>query len=432
MPAVATPRVRVIVVNHDGGAATLRCLRALKRTDWPPDSLEVVVVDNASSDGVVDQVHAERLATRVVVSATNLGFGGGNNLALRDRAGIDHFALVNPDAQVTENWLKPLVKTLEQDHAVGAACPKVLLTGRYDRVRISSATNIRGGLGYSRPIGVRIGGIRVGGVDALPRTRWVSGTWGPESGGRWTDGSALIYVPVPDSSAQRSTIELLAPESRRVEIDNGEQHAELTVDPKGAWYPLPPSGAGVVLVNSVGTDLIADGYGADRGWLEPDRGQYDESADVFAWSGAAVLMRSEYLDDVGLFDERLFLYYEDFELSWRGQARGWRYRTAPSSVIYHDHAQSTVEGSSLSDFFNERNHLLVVIRHGTPSLVWRAWVRFLLVTASYGRRDLVNRLHGEPTDWLAVRRRLRSLVAAIRLVPAMLNARRRDRRHAPC
>jgi GT2 family glycosyltransferase len=433
VPTTDVSRVRVVVVNHKGGEATLRCLRALVQTDWPPDQLDVVVVDNASNDSVVDRIHEERLGIEVVVSERNLGFGGGNNLALRDRAGVDYVALVNPDTQVTKGWLSPLVDTLGQDPKLGAVCPKILLSGRYDRLAITSPTHIQRSLGHSRALGVRIRGVRVGGIDVMPRTRWISGTWGPERSGRWTNGSALIYLPVPDScTPPNASIQLDAPVLRTVTLESGDQRYEYSVGPKGRWCTFPPAHPGAVLVNSVGTNLLGDGYGADRGWLEPDLGQYDDPVDVFAWSGAAVLIRGEYLDEVGLFDERLFLYYEDFELSWRGHARGWRYRTVPSSVIYHDHAVSTVEGSSVFDFFNERNRLLVLTRHGSPSLAWRAWARYVLATASYGRRDLVARLQGQPADWLAFRRRVRSLFAAARLVPAMLAARRGDRRDASC
>ncbi len=433
VPTTDAPRVRVIVVNHKGGEATLRCLRALVQTDWPPDRLDLVVVDNASNDGIVDRIREERLGIDVVVSEQNLGFGGGNNLAFQDRAGVDHVALVNPDTQVSRGWLTPLVDALGQDHELGAVCPKILLSGRYGRLAIISSTHIQRGLGHSRPVGVRISGVRVGGIDVMPRTRWVSGTWGPEHGGRWTDGSAVIYLPIPDASAPPEvSIQLDAPVSRTVTLEDSDQHCEYTIGPTSRWCTLPLASTGAVLLNSVGTNLVGDGYGADRGWLEPDRGQYDEPADVFAWSGAAVLLRGEYIDDVGLFDERLFLYYEDFELSWRGQARGWRYRTVPSSVIYHDHAASTVEGSFLSDYFNERNRLLVLTRHASPSLAWRAWARYVLITASYARRDLVNRLQREPADWFTFRRRLQSLFAAARLVPAMLAARRDDRRDPSC
>src|SRR6266404_3266196 len=57
--------------------------------------------------------------------------------------------------------------------------------------------------------------------------------------------------------------------------------------------------------------------GGDRGFRQPDRGQYDEPADVFGACGASVLLRRELLEDVGLFDERLFMYGEDLDLAWR-------------------------------------------------------------------------------------------------------------------
>ena len=51
---------------------------------------------------------------------------------------------------------------------------------------------------------------------------------------------------------------------------------------------------------------------------------------MFAWCGGAVLLRPTYLDEVGLFDERLFLYYEDTDLSWRGQLAAGATRTCPT------------------------------------------------------------------------------------------------------
>ena len=45
--------------------------------------------------------------------------------------------------------------------------------------------------------------------------------------------------------------------------------------------------------------------------------QYDRPAEVFAWSGASALLSRAYLESAGLFEERFFLYYEDFDLAWR-------------------------------------------------------------------------------------------------------------------
>jgi hypothetical protein len=170
--------------------------------------------------------------------------------------------------------------------------------------------------------------------------------------------------------------------------------------------------------------LLPSGYAADRGWLEPDRGQYDTAADVFAWCGGAVLLRSDYLIDVGLFDERLFLYYEDLELSWRGRRRGWRYRYVPDSVVRHAHAATAQEGSPLARYFNERNRMLVLARHASLRDFGSAVFRYLLSTASYGRREVVApALRGEHPHPDFVRTRFRSLFGFLARVPAQLRDR---------
>jgi hypothetical protein len=203
-----------------------------------------------------------------------------------------------------------------------------------------------------------------------------------------------------------------------------------TVGPVPAWYPVP-LGSPITVVNNAGTELVADGYGADRGYLEPDDGRFDQPAEVFAWCGAGVLLRRAYLDDVGLFDERLFLYYEDLELAWRGRERGWRYRSVPTSVVHHVHAASTIEGSARSEYFNERNRLAVTLRHASGREATRVFVHHALVTASYARRDIAAPLlHGREPHGQSVLRRIRSFGAALRLAPAMITSRRRARSDA--
>ncbi|MSZ29476.1 MAG: hypothetical protein F2634_03850, partial [Actinobacteria bacterium] len=53
------PLVRVVVVDYDGGETTLACLRSLEATNWPEDSLEIVLVDNASQKPVTALVRSE-------------------------------------------------------------------------------------------------------------------------------------------------------------------------------------------------------------------------------------------------------------------------------------------------------------------------------------------------------------------------------------
>jgi GT2 family glycosyltransferase len=183
------------------------------------------------------------------------------------------------------------------------------------------------------------------------------------------------------------------------------------------------------VLNNVGSIVFEDGAGADRGWLERDIGQCDDPVEVFAWCGGSVLFRPDYLRDVGLFDERFFLYYEDTDLSWRGRARGWRYRTVPTSVARHVHAASSVEGSELFSYFVERNRLLMLLKNAPARLVLRQMWRFALITASYARRDLVAPvLGGRRPHPTIVRRRVVSFVGVLRLLGPMLQDRRALRR----
>src|SRR5262249_10939580 len=78
-------------------------------------------------------------------------------------------------------------------------------------------------------------------------------------------------------------------------------------------------------LNSAGLVLYRDGRGGDRGFRQADVGQFDRQEEVFGPCGAAMLLRRELIDDVGLFDERLFMYYEDLDLAWRARLRGWRF-----------------------------------------------------------------------------------------------------------
>jgi N-acetylglucosaminyl-diphospho-decaprenol L-rhamnosyltransferase len=212
-------------------------------------------------------------------------------------------------------------------------------------------------------------------------------------------------------------------------VTSGGDGVEFEAAGRPAWHDVPLGGPPLTIVNNVGTDLVGGGYAADRGYLEPDDGRFDEPRDVFAWCGGAVLLRPRYLDDVGLFDERLFLYYEDVELAWRGRRHGWRYRYVPESTVRHLHAATSREGSALKRYYDERNRLLVVTRHAPARVALRAPLRFLLSTASYARRDILSPLlRGHRPRPGIVGQRIHAFIGYVARVVPMLRARHRDRR----
>ena len=82
------------------------------------------------------------------------------------------------------------------------------------------------------------------------------------------------------------------------------------------------------LIDSTGLFLDRRRRPYDRGQMCADRGQYDHQREVFGACGAAALYRRAMLEDLAhdgeYFDEDFFAYYEDVDLAWRAQARGWR------------------------------------------------------------------------------------------------------------
>jgi len=421
-------RVRAVVLNYNGGRHVLECVAALTRTDWPAEDLEVVVVDNASSDGSDGEIRAQHPEVELRPTGANLGFPA-NNVAMRDLDDLDYVALVNNDAFVEPGWLAPLVAALEGDDELGAACPKIVFADRFLDVVITAPT-FRPGSGDGRELGVRLSGVEVDGADVWRDAQRVRGFWGLEHGAgeerqfEWTQGEATVRVPVGAAEA-KVRLRLAAEAPKRVVVHG----VDVEVGPTPRWVDVALAGTPYDVVNNVGSVLVEGGYGADRGYLQRDEGQFDEPAEVFAWCGGGVLLRKEYLEAIGLFDERFFLYYEDTDMAWRGRARGWRYRYVPGSRLRHIHAASSGEGSAVFQHYVERNRLLMLVKNAPRGLAASAVWRYVLTTASYARRDVVSPvLRAHRPNTVLVRRRVRSYLAFLRLLPAMLVARRRNRR----
>lgn len=424
-----------MVLNYNGGAHVQRCLSSLARTEWPSEALEIVVVDNASTDRSDDEIEERHPEVRLVRAGSNLGFPG-NNLAMGDLTHVDYLALVNNDAFVEPGWLAPLVDALESDRSVGAACPKILFEPGFVDVTIRSSV-FHPGRGDTRGLGVRVSAVEVDGIDAWRRAQFVAGFWGvehapePETTFQWTDGDARMRVPVdPGKPATGELlVRLASPRRTQVTLACEGYETEVTVDEEPRTFGVSLGGRPYDVVNNAGSILVEGGYGADRGFLEPDSGQFDAPAEVFSWCGGGVLLSGEYLRDAGLFDERFFLYYEDTDLSWRGRARGWRHQYVPESTIRHLHAATSVEGSALFTHFVERNRLLMLWKNAPLSMALWAVAHFVLVTGSYARRDIVAPvLRGHRPNPALVRRRWRALLAFVALLPRTLGERRRLRR----
>jgi hypothetical protein len=92
--------------------------------NYSPEA-DIYVADNASTDGSVAFVKTNFPSVQIIQNKSNLGFAGGYNEALKS-VDAEIFALVNSDIEVTVNWLKPILKTYENEPKTAIIQPKIL------------------------------------------------------------------------------------------------------------------------------------------------------------------------------------------------------------------------------------------------------------------------------------------------------------------
>lgn len=394
------PRVRCVVLNYNAGADLLRCVESLVALDWPRDALEIVVVDNASSDGSVAPVVDAFPEVVVRRNLTNVGFSG-NNLALCDLEGLDHVALVNPDATVEPGWLRALVRAAGP--GIGAVCPTILLEDHVVTVEVPAP----------RP-GDRVVRTVVDGVDTTPASLHHLRVTGRSVAPSGPLGSWSVAVATPDAAEPAWVEVTVAGSAGDAHGPDGDERVHRVLAP----------GAPSEVINNAGGCLGDDFYGRDRLLGSPDSalGADPTPVEVFSWSGGGVLLSVDYLRTVGLFDPVYFLYYEDLDLSWRGRSEGWRYVHAPSARMHHRLGASTGVGSPLFRRHNERGRLLAVCRNAPSGAVLAVMWRYVRSVLGHVREAL--RSPKSPDRFDEVRLRVGVLADLVRHARPVLASRR--------
>jgi GT2 family glycosyltransferase len=443
-PVTPAPMVRIVVLTFDGGDLTMACLRSLLALDHPADRREIVLVDNGSLDDVAERVRAEMPEVTVLEPLANLGFAGGCNLGITHGsegrplgAMFDYVALVNNDATVEVDWLRRLIDRAEGDPSIGGVASKMLFADRYHEVAIEILEPLPGR--RRDMLGVCVSAIRVDGDDPGDSVQFDEGFHGPvapdrardEEMARWSRDRAVIRIPAGEPHPQGISLRLNAKRRLTVRVTSGAECREVVVGSEGettyTTVELPIGSEVADVINNVGSELYELGFAGDRGFMERDDGQYDESCEVFAWCGGAVLLRASHLDRIGLLDERLFLYYEDTDLAWRGRLAGWRHVYEPLAIVRHHHAQSSGVGSAVFRFHTERNRLLVTARNaplGDLILGLAGETRHCLRVnlALLVKRPLTLRMPSRPEP----HHRRAVLAGVLRGLPSALADRRRD------
>ena len=306
----------IIVVCHSSQPWLGRCLESAAE-----DADEVVLVDNGSPGETASAV-GRRAGVTVVRLPENVGFPGGVNRGL-ERARGDVVALLNDDAWCDPGWLDSAEKVLA-DPAVAAVGPKVLFARPHAEIHLDEDPHFAPG--DPRPLGRCLRRITVDGAEVPLASLYGQGLHQLEQGvgpdgvpgeWRWSTGSGAIHVPLPGL----------------------EGAGEVVVDGEAV-----PVAALVHPVNNAGSYLSSHGHGGDYGFLaDPAQagGLFDQPAERFAATGAALVARADTFRRIGGLAESFFAYYEDTDWCWRARLAGLSIRYEPAGVVHHVGGAST-------------------------------------------------------------------------------------------
>jgi GT2 family glycosyltransferase len=122
--------VSVTVVTYNSRRFIGRCLESVLAQDYP--NLEIIVVDNASSDGTIEVLEQFHDRCRILYNQENVGFAAAQNQAIGVSSG-DWVLTLNPDVLLLEDFVGALVVAGQTDKRTGTVCGKLLaLTASFD------------------------------------------------------------------------------------------------------------------------------------------------------------------------------------------------------------------------------------------------------------------------------------------------------------
>ena len=329
--------VRVVVLNYNGGELTSRCLEQPRRARLAARSPR-------------DRRRRQRLGgrqrrrgagalprrARLIEAGANLGFAGGTTSACATSP-----ASTTSPCSTTTPTSSPAGsrRSSPRSRRPGARARPARRSSsrrRFVELTIASPTFVPG-RGDPRELGVRVSGVRVDGVTRWRDAQFGDGFYGEERGAgeelRLSAGPGpLATLRVPVGPAGERCRLRWQPSVRRRSSALGRSEVHPAIESAPGWVDVPLDAVRVDVIQNAGSLLVRGRLRRrprlPRGRPRPVRRARRRVRLVRLLGAPAAGAISR---DVGLLDERLFLYYEDTDLSWRGRAQGWRYRYVPEA-----------------------------------------------------------------------------------------------------
>lgn len=156
-------RVAIVVLNYNGLANTLECLKSLRKLEPGHHQIELIVVDNASTDGSA-QAFCELQDIYLLTNQKNLGYTGGNNAGIKYalKRGANYLLILNNDTLVDKFLIKNLLAAAIDGDII---CPKIYFApgfefhkGRYKKEESGKVIWYAGGkIDWDNIIGIHLG-----------------------------------------------------------------------------------------------------------------------------------------------------------------------------------------------------------------------------------------------------------------------------------
>lgn len=125
------------------------------------------------------------------------------------------------------------------------------------------------------------------------------------------------------------------------------------------------------IIDTVGGLYTIAGSVERRGYLQRDKGQFENATDTFTAVASAAMYRRDMLERIGLLDEDFYFGYEDVDLSFRAHLCGYRCVNVPSARVYHKVSASSGLDSDFYVYYGQRNVSYVFIKNMPGVLFWK-------------------------------------------------------------
>jgi GT2 family glycosyltransferase len=137
----------IIILSYNSREDLAECIPSLMSQTY--QDFEIIVVDNASTDGSEIFTRTNYPEIKVIQTGKNLGYPAGNNVGFEVAEG-EFIVVVNPDTVADPEWLAELIKPLKNDPTIAATTSKILIYHQKDKINTCANINHHTGLTFCR------------------------------------------------------------------------------------------------------------------------------------------------------------------------------------------------------------------------------------------------------------------------------------------